>query len=96
MEISCWNQTGVGMVEVVVEVVSLEEEERAKDGLGQDRDWEVSLEEEEAKDGLGQDRDRVVKYLRGAKAQVSIKEHEVVARKSNRAVVVKIFMVVEI
>jgi hypothetical protein len=37
-EISCWNQTGVGMmmVELVVEVVSLEEEEEAKDGLRQD------------------------------------------------------------
>jgi hypothetical protein len=66
------------MVELVVEVVSLEEEE-----------------EEEAKDGLRQDRDRGEKELRGAKAQVAIKQHEVVARKSKRAVVVKIFMVVE-
>jgi hypothetical protein len=69
MEISCWNQTGVGMVVV------------------------VSLEEEEAKDRLGQDRDLGVKDWRGAKAQVAIKQHEVVARKSKRAVVVRILIV---
>jgi hypothetical protein len=71
MEISCWNQTGVGIL------------------------VEVSLLEEEAKDGLGQARDLGLKDWRGAKAQVAIKQHEVVAWKSKRAVVVRIFMVVE-